>query len=222
MLERVNDYVIPEEHVDFPFNPEIYYPIDTSAYTRYAKRAFDVFISLFLFVLLSPLMLLTLFVVKLESAGPAIFKQERLGLNGRAFVIYKFRSMRMDAECSGPVWAAKSDTRTTRTGHFLRKYHIDELPQLINMLKGDMSFVGPRPEREYFYEKFEHTIPGFRSRLSVKPGLTGWAQVNGGYDIGPAEKLRFDKEYIQNISLKMDLRILIKTCLVVLKGTGAR
>ena len=167
-------------------------------------------------------MLVTMAVIKIESSGPAVFKQERLGLDGRAFVIYKFRSMRLDAEKYGPAWAAKEDKRTTRTGRFLRKYRIDELPQLVNILRGDMSFVGPRPEREYFYEIFSRKIPDFTARLAVKPGLTGLAQVNGGYDIGPAEKLKYDKEYIRKFSFKTDLSIVFNTVSVVLRGTGAR
>jgi exopolysaccharide biosynthesis polyprenyl glycosylphosphotransferase len=202
--------------------PQVYGGTLTNVYSTYIKRAFDVIFAALLFAVLSPLMLITVIVIKVDSAGPAIFKQERLGLKGRAFVIYKFRSMRIDAEVGGPVWASKSDSRTTRIGRFIRKYRIDELPQLVNIMKGDMSFVGPRPEREYFYEKFSLRIPDFRSRLAVKPGLTGWAQVNGGYDITPAEKLKYDKEYISGFSFRMDMRILFRTFGVVLKGSGAR
>jgi exopolysaccharide biosynthesis polyprenyl glycosylphosphotransferase len=223
MLEGVKELAITQDATaDLIFNPEIYYGSLTNVYKNYVKRSFDIVFALMLFVLLSPVMLATIAIVKIESAGPAIFKQERLGLGGRAFVIYKFRSMRLDAENSGPVWATKKDTRTTRTGRFLRKYRIDELPQLINIMRGDMSFVGPRPEREYFYEKFERRIPDFRARLVVKPGLTGLAQVNGGYDIGPAEKLRYDKQYIRKFSLNMDMLIVLKTISVVLGGNGAR
>lgn len=202
--------------------PEVYGGAISNVYSNYIKRALDIVFSALLFAVLSPLMLLTIIVIKIDSAGSAIFKQERVGLRGKAFVIYKFRSMRIDAEMGGPVWASKSDSRTTRIGRFIRKYRIDELPQLVNIMRGDMSFVGPRPEREYFYEKFTQRIPDFRSRLAVKPGLTGWAQVNGGYDIGPAQKLKYDKEYISGFSFRMDLRIVLRTFGVVLRGAGAR
>lgn len=202
--------------------PEVYGGAISNVYSNYIKRALDIVFSALLFAVLSPLMLLTIIVIKIDSAGSAIFKQERVGLKGKAFVIYKFRSMRIDAEMGGPVWASKSDSRTTRIGRFIRKYRIDELPQLVNIMRGDMSFVGPRPEREYFYEKFTQRIPDFRSRLAVKPGLTGWAQVNGGYDIGPAQKLKYDKEYISGFSFRMDLRIVLRTFGVVLRGAGAR
>jgi exopolysaccharide biosynthesis polyprenyl glycosylphosphotransferase len=223
MLDGVKELAYTQDMAsDRYFNPELYYGSLTNVYKDYIKRAFDIVFALLFFVVLSPVMLVTIAIIKIESTGPAVFKQERLGLQGRAFVIYKFRSMRLDAESFGPAWAAKADTRTTRTGRFLRKYRIDELPQLINIMRGDMSFVGPRPEREYFYEKFVRKIPDFKVRLSVKPGLTGWAQVNGGYDIGPAEKLKYDKEYIRGFSFKMDLVIVLRTVGVVLKGTGAR
>ncbi len=191
-------------------------------YANHGKRLFDLFLSVVGCVILSPLMLVAALGVRLESKGPVIFKQERLGLHGKTFVSYKFRSMRIDAENGGPAWARKNDTRVTRFGRFLRKYHIDELPQLINILRGDMSFIGPRPERAYFYSQFERDIPDFGDRLAVKPGLTGWAQVNGGYDISPSEKFRYDKEYIRRFSFRMDVRILFRTVTVVLLGVGAR
>ena len=221
MLDITNEFAYSKE-ATVAFNPDIYYSKVTSFYKVYVKRTFDMVFALFLFVVLSPVMLLTIAAIKIESAGPAIFKQERLGLKGKAFVIYKFRSMRLDAETFGPAWAAKNDSRTTKIGKFIRKYRIDELPQLVNIMKGDMSFVGPRPEREYFYEKFERRIPDFRVRVAVKPGLTGWAQVNGGYDIGPAEKLKYDKEYIKGFSMKMDFVIMFKTLGVILLGAGSR
>lgn len=191
-------------------------------YLRVGKRLFDLFTALVGCILFSPLMLFAAIGVRLESKGPIIFKQERLGIGGKAFVIYKFRSMRIDAELNGPAWAKKNDGRITRFGRFLRKYHVDELPQLVNILRGDMSMVGPRPERAYFYDQFERDIPEFRNRLAVKPGLTGWAQINGGYDIGPQEKCLYDKTYIRKVSLRMDCLILLKTVAVVFKGLGAR
>jgi lipopolysaccharide/colanic/teichoic acid biosynthesis glycosyltransferase len=160
--------------------------------------------------------------IKLESPGPVFYKQERVGLNGKRFEIIKLRSMRTDAEKNGPQWAAKNDPRVTRVGKFIRKTRIDELPQLINILRGDMSLIGPRPERPVFTEKFDKEIPGFKKRLLVKPGLTGWAQVNGGYEMTPAEKFELDMFYIQNQSFKMDMQILFRTVWVVVSGNGAR
>ncbi|HCC00356.1 MAG TPA: UDP-phosphate N-acetylgalactosaminyl-1-phosphate transferase [Ruminococcaceae bacterium] len=191
-------------------------------YLRFGKRLADCIAACVGCVILSPLMLVAVLGILFESQGPIIFKQERLGLNGKVFILYKFRSMRMDAEAGGPTWTKRNDNRVTKFGHFLRKYHIDELPQLINILRGDMSWIGPRPERAYFYHKFGKDIPEFLTRLAVKPGLTGWAQVNGGYDIGPKEKFLLDKQYIAKQSLRLDVVVLLKTVSVVLKGNGAR
>jgi exopolysaccharide biosynthesis polyprenyl glycosylphosphotransferase len=222
MAQGAGTYAYSRDAAGEGFWPELYYGSLTNIYNAYIKRAFDIVFAALLLFVLSPVMLVTALMVKLDSAGPVIFKQERLGLHGRTFVIYKFRSMRTDAEASGPMWAARSDTRTTKIGRFLRKYRIDELPQLVNIMRGDMSFVGPRPEREYFYDKFRPAIPDFDTRLAVKPGLTGWAQVNGGYDITSAEKLRYDKEYIRDFSFRSDLRIVFMTVSVVFGGKGAR
>ncbi|MEB9429949.1 sugar transferase, partial [Bacillus cereus] len=158
----------------------------------------------------------------LESPGSPFYLQERLGMNGRKFNVIKLRSMRNDAEKNGAKWAEKNDPRITKIGLFIRKTRIDELPQLFNILKGEMSLVGPRPERPMFTEKFEREIPGFKKRLEVKPGLTGWAQVNGGYEITPREKLRLDIYYINNSSLLLDFKIILKTIKVVCTGDGAR
>ena len=186
------------------------------------KRIFDIGLSfLSLIVLLIPMLIIALIIV-IDSPGAAIFKQERLGLNGKPFTIYKFRSMHTDAEKDGPKWAALEDDRCTRFGAFLRKTRLDELPQLWNILKGDMSFVGPRPERACFYEKFEKYIVGFSNRMAVVPGLTGHAQVNGGYELKPEEKILYDMEYIENRSVKMDLVCILKTFEVVFSGNGAR
>lgn len=160
--------------------------------------------------------------IKLEDGGPVFYKQERVGLHGKHFTLYKLRSMRVDAERSGPQWAEKEDPRVTSVGSFIRKTRIDELPQFYNVFRGDMTLVGPRPERPEFVIRFDRETPGFVSRLQVKPGLTGWAQVNGGYDITPEEKLEFDLFYIENRSLSFDIGILIKTVLVLFTGNGAR
>ena len=160
--------------------------------------------------------------IKVDSSGPVLFKQERLGKDGKPFMIYKFRSMGEDAEKDGPKWAEKDDDRCTRIGKVLRKSRLDELPQLLNILKGDMSLVGPRPEREYFYKKFSEYIPDFSKRLKVQPGLTGLAQVNGGYDLGPEEKLKYDLKYIENRGIGLDCKCILKTVRLVFTHEGAR
>lgn len=186
------------------------------------KRFSDIVISIVACaVLLIPMGLITA-AIKLDSKGPVIYKQERLGKGGKPFTIYKFRSMRIDAEENGPQWADKIDLRCTRVGRFLRKIRLDELPQLWNILKGDMSLVGPRPERPYFYDQFETYIHGFRNRLIVQPGLTGLAQVNGGYDLKPEEKIVYDMEYIRIRSLWVDLQCIFKTIRLIVTHEGAR
>lgn len=186
------------------------------------KRLFDSFSALIgLIVLAIPMAIIALLIV-LDSPGGAIFKQERLGKNGKPFLIYKFRTMHHDAEVNGPKWADKEDKRCTRFGAFLRKTRLDELPQFWNILKGDMSFVGPRPERQYFYEQFEKYIIGFSNRLVVTPGLTGYAQVNGGYELEPEEKIVYDMEYIEKRSVLMDIKCLVKTVSLIFTHEVAR
>ncbi|WP_088070561.1 sugar transferase [Gottfriedia luciferensis] len=189
---------------------------------RFIKRTLDLVFSLAAFIVTLPFVLLFILLIKLESPGPALFIQERVGLNGKTFKIYKLRTMRSDAEANGPQWATTDDPRITKLGKFLRKTRIDELPQFINVIRGDMSIVGPRPERAFFIVKFNHEVPGFTNRLVVKPGLTGWAQVNGGYELTPKEKLDLDLYYIDNQSLGLDFQIMFKTVAVVLTGEGAR
>jgi sugar transferase (PEP-CTERM system associated) len=188
------------------------------------KRAIDVVLSLVGVVLASPLIVLTALAVRLESPGPVLFRQARMGQYGRHFTIYKFRSMRADAErLTGAVWAQKDDPRVTRIGRFLRRTRLDELPQLFNVIIGEMSFIGPRPERPEFIEELERRIPLYRARLSVKPGLTGWAQVRYTYGASveeTVEKLQYDLYYVKNLSLFLDLLILISTIQVVLFGRG--
>lgn len=188
----------------------------------FVKRLCDIVLSLCAgIVLLLPLCVIGL-LIKLDSEGPALYKQERLGKNGKSFYMYKFRSMRVDAEKDGPKWANQDDDRCTRLGKFLRKCRLDELPQLWNIFVGDMSIVGPRPERPYFYDEFETYIHGFRHRLAVQPGLTGLAQVNGGYDLEPEEKIIYDMRYIKERSLLMELGIIFKTVALVFSHEGAR
>ena len=186
------------------------------------QRVLDIVLSVIGLLVAIPLMVIFGILIKIEDSGPITYKQERLGKGGKKFYIYKLRSMRIDAEKFGAKWAEKDDPRITKVGKFIRKTRIDEIPQLFNILKGDMSIIGPRPERPSFTEAFNQEIPGFINRLAVKPGLTGWAQVNGGYEITPREKLIEDIYYIKNRSILLDLKILFKTVKVVLTGDGAR
>lgn len=185
-------------------------------------RSFEILFSLFFILILSPLFLLVSLTIKLETKGPILYKQSRVGLLGKEFEIYKFRSMYAHAEKNGPQWAKENDDRITKVGQIIRKTRIDELPQLVNILKGDMSLIGPRPERKIFIEQFSKELPLFRHRTLVKPGLTGWAQVDGGYDLTPKEKLEKDLFYIENKNLKFDMIIILKTIKVVISGEGAR
>ncbi|HEY5300653.1 MAG TPA: sugar transferase [Acetobacteraceae bacterium] len=191
-----------------------------------AKRLIDVAISLLLLGLTFPLMLATAFLVRFDSPGPMLYRQERVGLRGRTFTVLKFRSMRHGAELPGaPQWAARRDTRVTRVGAFIRSTRIDELPQLLNVLRGDMSLVGPRPERPHFVELLGEIIPFYNDRAYVKPGITGWAQVNYPYGASvedAREKLAFDLYYVKNRSLFLDLLVLLATVRVILFREGAR
>ncbi len=188
------------------------------------KRSLDLIFAFFFLLITSPVMFLTSLAIKLDSKGPILFKQERCGLNGKVFNIYKFRSMRQDAEKhTGPVWSTKDDPRITRVGKFVRKVRIDELPQMLNILKGEMSLVGPRPERPFFVEKLSAEIPYYKRRLKVRPGITGWAQVKHKYDEtieDVKEKLKYDLFYIENMSLRMDFKIMFRTVFVMLFGKG--
>ena len=190
------------------------------------KRAFDVVCSSLLLAIASPLMLLTALAIRLDSPGPIIYRQERVGLGGRLFMCLKFRSMRTDAEKDGVArWASKNDARVTRVGSFIRKCRIDELPQLISVLRGEMSLVGPRPERPSFVEKLQAEIPFYDIRHSVKPGVTGWAQVRYSYGASVEDarrKHQFDLYYVKNHSLFLDLLVLVETVSVVLFREGAQ
>lgn len=186
------------------------------------KRVFDVVSCVLLgLVLLIPMAVVAL-LIKIESPGPAIYKQERLGKDGKPFMMYKFRSMYLDAEKNGPQWARTEDPRRTKVGKVIRVWHIDELPQLLNVIKGDMSVVGPRPERGFFYEEFAKSVPEFRKRLMVDQGLTCIAQVNGCYDLTPEERLVYDLEYMDKQSLWTDLVCILKTVVVLFNHKGAR
>lgn len=190
------------------------------------KRVFDILSALVLIVLSAPIMVVTALLIKLESPGPVLYRQERVGQAGRKFNVTKFRSMRTDAEKDGkPVWATTNDSRVTRVGNVIRKLRIDELPQLFNVLRGEMSMVGPRPERPFFVEQLTQEIPFYAVRHSVKPGVTGWAQVRYHYGStveDSQEKLQYDLYYVKNHTLFLDLVVLMETVGVVLTGKGAR
>ena len=193
---------------------------------RFIKRTLDLILSVSMIVLFFPLIIVTSVLIKIDSTGSVLFSQERVGMNKKPYMLYKFRSMIQDAEkISGPVWASDNDKRITRVGRVIRKWRIDEIPQLWNVLKGDMSFVGPRPEREFFVNKLENIIPYYVERFSVKPGISGWAQVCYSYGASvddAVEKLNFDLFYIKNMSVFMDLMIILRTIKIVLFGKGAR
>ena len=191
-------------------------------WNRLIKRAMDVVFALTVLVLASPLMLAIALLVKLTSSGPALYAQERVGYNGYRFQVLKFRSMRVDAEADGPGWTRKDDDRRTLVGSFLRRFSLDELPQFINILIGDMSIVGPRPERPMYVEQFEQMIPRYMDRHREKCGLTGWAQVNGlRGDTSIEERTRYDLYYVDHWSLLLDLRIMAFTLLRVLRDDSA-
>lgn len=193
--------------------------------SMWIKRITELFISLISLMLLSPLIIIIALAIKLTSKGPVFYRQERIGANGRVFNLLKFRSMNENAEENGPVWAQKEDNRVTPVGIWLRKLRLDEIPQMINVLKGDMSFVGPRPERPFFVEQLKKEIPYYDQRHTIKPGITGWAQIKypyGDCQKDAIEKLKYDLYYIKNLSYLFDLLIIFETIRVVLFGKGAR
>jgi sugar transferase (PEP-CTERM system associated) len=191
-----------------------------------ARRVIEIIITLVFLILLFPILLVIAILILIDSGKPVFYQQERVGLNGKSFTIFKFRSMYNNSEKNtGPVWAQKNDSRITKIGKIIRQYRIDEIPQLWNVLKGDMSLVGPRAERPYFVEKFVKNIPYYDLRHSVKPGITGWAQIQYPYGSSGSdalEKLKYDLYFIKNLSFSFDLLILFKTLKVVLTGKGAR
>lgn len=194
--------------------------------SRLTKRLVGLLLSSMMILMVLPIILVTALAIKLDSRGPVLFSQERVGEEGKIFTIYKFRSMKADAEKqTGPVWAGEDDPRITWVGKVIRKLRIDELPQLWNVLRGDMSFVGPRPERPFFVEKLKQSIPYYNERFAVKPGITGWAQIKypyGASEEDALEKLKYDLYYIKNMSLVMDLMVIFHTVKIVLLGRGSR
>tara|TARA_Y100000591_G_scaffold100043_1_gene84959 strand:- start:2782 stop:4140 length:1359 start_codon:yes stop_codon:yes gene_type:complete len=203
---------------------DVNFNIDTF-YSRILKRIFESLISMFAIVLCLPFWLLIAILIKISSRGPIFYRQTRSGRNGKLFEIIKFRSMVFNAELeTGPVWAEKEDSRITTIGKLLRRLHLDETPQLINIVKGDMSIVGPRPERPFFVDKLKKTYPFYNRRLKIRPGVTGWAQINQPFDTNVKDvhqKLKYDFYYIENLSFRLDLHIVFRTFWVVLRGHKA-
>ncbi|QDE68307.1 MULTISPECIES: polyisoprenyl-phosphate hexose-1-phosphate transferase ExoE [Myxococcus] len=206
---------------DFAFADEL----TVSPLRRTLKRGFDIAVASLLLMLSAPFLLLVVVAIKLDSKGPIFYRQERTGLFGSTYHLWKFRSMRTDAEKHGAVWAKANDDRVTRVGRFIRRTRIDEIPQVFNILTGDMSFVGPRPERPVFVEQLKQQIPFYGLREAVKPGLTGWAQIRYPYGASVEDarnKLEFDLYYVKNGSLFLDVGIIFHTVRHVLLGRGAR
>lgn len=203
---------------------ELTAPVARNEYANF-KRGIDIFLTVISSVIWMPLSALIWAAVRIDSRGPALYKQQRVGRDGSRFTLYKFRTMVPDAEPNGPQFAAVGDSRMTRVGRWLRRFRLDELPQLWNVLKGDLSLVGPRPERPVFTDKFEETIPFYGYRHLIRPGVTGWAQVNYGYADGEAdtvEKLTYDLYYVKHMSPWLDLHILGKSIWTVVSGFGAQ
>jgi exopolysaccharide biosynthesis polyprenyl glycosylphosphotransferase len=188
-----------------------------TAEQRVLKRILDIAVAVIALIILSPVMLITAVMIKLDSKGPVLYSQERVGLYGKIFFVHKFRSMKQDAEAKcGPVLAAEGDTRITKFGRLMRATRLDELPQLFNVLKGEMSIVGPRPERPFFVKQFIAQKPEYDYRHNVKPGITGLAQIAGKYNTSAYDKLIYDLLYIQDVSVKTDLMIMLQTFKVLL------
>ncbi len=222
LLEMMTNQVRVKELEGIPFIRIKTTPMST--WNQILKRTFDLVVATAVIIFISPMIALIALLIKVTSRGPVFYLQERIGLDGSAFRVIKFRSMRVDAEkTTGPVWAQKADPRTTPIGKFLRRFSLDELPQLINVLKGEMSLVGPRPERPHFVEQFKKEVPKYLDRHRVKTGMTGWAQVNGlrGADASIEERTKYDVYYVENWSLVFDIKIIFKTIRAVLFGKDA-
>ena len=215
--------VMPFNHGDKEYTVKKLGALPKKRFYRFVKRCFDISACGLALILLSPVMLIVAICIKCTSKGPVLYKQERLGLNGKKFNLVKFRTMHVDAEKNGAQWSAgDNDKRIYPFGRKLRRTRLDELPQLWLCVTGKMSLIGPRPEREVFYNEFEKYVHGFSQRLLVKPGLTGLAQVNGGYNLKPEEKILFDIEYIEKRSIWLDIKILFKTVGVIFSHKGAK
>lgn len=219
-IEKIEDNVCD-------FNDKITSSIDYSIVNdsflfKIYHRILDIIVAIIGLVISIPIIIVFGFLIKKEDGGPVFYKQDRLGKDGKIIFIYKLRSMMINAETNGAIWAEKNDPRITKVGKFIRKTRIDEIPQFLNILKGEMSIIGPRPERPTLTMEFNDQIPGFINRLVIKPGLTGYAQVHGGYDISPEDKIKEDLYYIKNRSVFLDFSILFRTVKVIFTGEGAR
>ena len=213
--------VARHQSMDYTFEDHLGQPIPLSR--LWLKRVIDIVLALIGMIILAIATIIFAPIIKLTSPGPVFYSQKRVGYMGRPITIHKFRSMRNDAEKkTGAVWAQKNDPRVTAIGKFMRKTRIDELPQFWNILVGDMSLVGPRPERPQLTEEFYEEWPEFPERLRTIPGLTGWAQINGGYDISPEEKCHLDNYYIDHWSLLFDTKIVFGPVKIIFTGNGAR
>jgi sugar transferase (PEP-CTERM system associated) len=230
---RVDDGMAFTEQLAGKLSVESLYPsflifsegFKRSAIFKKLKRGFDILFSLLGLTLFSLVSLIVSIAIKLDSKGPVLYRQERVGDDGKIFHLLKFRSMRVDAEENGPVWAKLDDQRITRVGRWLRKLRFDEIPQIVNVLKGEMSFIGPRPERPFFVDMLKEEIPFYSERHVIKPGITGWAQISYRYGASKEdalEKLKYDLYYIKHMSLLFDLTIIFETIKIVLLGKGAR
>jgi len=212
------------EHTSIFGTPLLEIPNKTMTHTQaIIKQIIDYAASIILLILLIPVILALAIAIKLYDGGPILYRQERIGRNGKPFTILKFRSMKKDAESTGPMLSGKDDPRITPLGRFMRKHRLDEIPNLLNVLKGDMSLVGPRPERQYYIEQIVKKAPHFRRLLKVKPGITSWGQVKYGYASNidqMVERLEYDLIYLENMNLLVDLKIIIYTVMIILKGKG--
>ena len=230
---KVNDGVVFTEYLAGKLSIDSLYPsflifsngFKSNTIFKKIKRWFDVFVSVACLTILFPVGLMIALAIKLDSEGSIFYQQERVGEDGKIFSLLKFRSMRVDAEENGPLWAEVNDQRVTQVGRVIRKLRLDEIPQMINVLKGEMSFVGPRPERPFFIEQLKNEIPFYSQRHIVKPGITGWAQICYPYGASKEdalEKLKYDLYYIKNLSPLLDLIIIFETVKVVLFSKGSR
>jgi lipopolysaccharide/colanic/teichoic acid biosynthesis glycosyltransferase len=206
-------------------HPDGWSSFDAVLGSHWGQRAIDVIASVVLLVGLAPVLAIAACAIAVTSPGPVVYRQLRVGLGGRSFTMLKFRTMRQGSERDGPRWAEENDPRVTRLGRWLRRSHLDELPQLVNVVRGDMSLVGPRPERPEFVDRLVDEIPGYHLRHVVRPGVTGWAQVNQGYAASveaTVSKLEYDLEYLRTPGLAMYLRVLLRTVWTSLLGKGSR